>query len=160
HDGLWALHCKIDVAKLPEDPHLLALIDFNLCLDRAASLLVEPGPTPAKLEEAHRLLDLVVSQRPEMRTRVQYWKAVAHRRAPRAHRAADVLSPRLTGPDAAPAAPARRFILLQAGQLALLLHEELRRRVGIPALHPHGRRLEAIAAVERHLSANPDDKGV
>src|SRR5262249_55961604 len=56
--------------------------------------------------------------------------------------------------------PHRRFILLQAWQLALLLHEELRRRVGLPALHHHGRRLEAIAAVERHLNANPDDKGV
>jgi tetratricopeptide (TPR) repeat protein len=40
------------------------------------------------------------------------------------------------------------------------LHEELRRRVGAPQLAQPGRRMEAIAAVERHLAAQPEDKAV
>jgi tetratricopeptide (TPR) repeat protein len=51
-------------------------------------------------------------------------------------------------------------VLLQAWQLALMLHEELRRRVGLPQVNLPGRRMEAIAAVERHLTANSEDKSV
>ncbi len=60
------MHISLDFDKLARDPQLLALVDFQLCLDRAGSLLLAPSPSPEKLGEAHRLLDLVVSQRPAM----------------------------------------------------------------------------------------------
>src|SRR5439155_25100528 len=37
-------------------------------------------------------------------------------------------------------------------------HAELRRRVGEPQIARPGKRIEAIAAVERHLGLHPDDK--
>jgi tetratricopeptide (TPR) repeat protein len=159
-ETLWAVHRKIDFDHLPHDPELLALIDLDLCLDRAAALLVNPGPRPEQLAEAHRLLDLVVRQRPAMGPRVQYWRAVAFTHARTYDRAAAELQPVLDHSTYAPDDPQRQVILLQAWQLALTLSEELRRRVGKPQLAHPGRRMEAIAAVERHLAANPDDKAV
>jgi tetratricopeptide (TPR) repeat protein len=38
-----------------------------------------------------------------------------------------------------------------------MLHPEMQKRVGGPQLAEPGRRMEAIAAVERHLQASPDD---
>jgi tetratricopeptide (TPR) repeat protein len=159
-ETLWAVHRSIDFEHLPDDPELLSLIDLDLCLDRAATLLLNPGPSQAQLAEAHRLLDLVVKQRPAMAPRVQYWRAVAFTHARAYDRAAAelqaILDPSTYGPDD----PQRRVVLLQAWQLALTLHEELRRRVGLPQLAHPGRRMEAIAAVERHLAANPEDRSM
>src|SRR5262249_19328282 len=102
----------------------------------------------------------VLSQKPAMRPRVQYWRVVALLHAREYDRAAaeleHVLDPAHPGLDAGQ----RNAILLQAWQLALLLHEEMRRRVGQPQLALPGRRLEAIAAVERHLADNPNDQGI
>src|SRR5581483_10047554 len=53
--------------------------------------------------------------------------------------------------------PSRRSVLLQAWQLALTLHPEIARRVGSVEVTKPGRRLEAIAAVERALADVPDD---
>ena len=49
-------------------------------------------------------------------------------------------------------------VLLHAWHLALVLHPELKRRVGSPQLALPGRRLEAIAAVELALAAAPEDE--
>jgi tetratricopeptide (TPR) repeat protein len=56
--------------------------------------------------------------------------------------------------------PQRHKVLLSAWQLGLLLHDELKRRVGTPQLALPGRRMEAIAAVERHLAENPEDQAI
>src|SRR4029078_9321393 len=42
-------------------------------------------------------------------------------------------------------------------QLALMLHPEMKKRVGAPLVERPPRRFEAIAAVERELAAKPDD---
>lgn len=75
-DGFWGVHRALDFDQLAHDPQTLALVDFDLCLDRAGALLLQP-PTPAKLAEANRLLDLVLSQRPQLRPTADYWRAVA-----------------------------------------------------------------------------------
>ena len=59
-NGYWNVHRALDLDKLAGDPQTLALVDFDLCLDRAGSLLLQPNPAPEKLDEAHRLLDLVL----------------------------------------------------------------------------------------------------
>jgi tetratricopeptide (TPR) repeat protein len=54
--------------------------------------------------------------------------------------------------------PQRRSVLFQAWQLALVLHPEMSKRVGTPLLAKPGLRMEAIAAVERHLVLKPEDE--
>ena len=76
-EGLWSVYRAMDLSQLAQDPETLAVVDLDMCLDRAGSLLLQPGPTPEKLQEAHRLLDLVQSQRPQARAAVHYWRAVA-----------------------------------------------------------------------------------
>jgi tetratricopeptide (TPR) repeat protein len=157
-ESLWRMHRQMDPAQVLKDPQLLALMDFEMCLDRARSLLMLPGPTPDRLTEAHRLLDLVLNQRPAVRPVVSYWRAVAHTHAKRFDDAAQELAYVLDSSGYPPDDPARKGVLFQAWQLALTLHPELNRRSGAPQLAIPGRRMEAIAAVERQLAANPDDQ--
>jgi tetratricopeptide (TPR) repeat protein len=157
-NGYWNVHCALDLDKLAGDRQTLALVDFDLCLERAGSLLLEPSPAPAKLAEAHRLLDLVVSQRPGMKAPVAYWRAVAFTHARDIDRAAAELEQVLDPAHAGAGDPQRRGVLFQAWQLALLLHDGLRQRVGIPQLHKPGRRIEAIGVVEQQLAGQPDDQ--
>jgi tetratricopeptide (TPR) repeat protein len=156
-NGYWNVHCDLNLDQLAGDAQTLALVDFDLCLDRAGSLLLQPHPTPDKLAEAHRLLDLVLSQRPAMKAPVAYWCAVASTHAHDLDQAAaeleQVLDPTQTGSHDAQ----RRAILFPAWQLALLLHDGLRQRVGLPQLQKPGRRMEAIAVVERHMADQPED---
>jgi tetratricopeptide (TPR) repeat protein len=159
-DVLWGVHRAIDYSQLPHDPELLALIDLDVCMQRAGDLLVQGSPSPARLQEAHRLLDLVMAQRPAWAPQVQYWKAVAYTHAREYDRAAAELQQVLDHSTYPVDDPVRHAVLLQAWQLALALHEELRRRVGLPQLAQAGRRMEAIAAVERHLAGNPNDQSV
>jgi tetratricopeptide (TPR) repeat protein len=147
----------MDLSQLAGDPQTLALIDFDLCVTRAASLLLESKPPPEKLQEAQRLLDLVESQRPAMAPVVRYWRAVAHTHAKQLDAAVVELNHLLDPANYSPADEPRRSILMQAWQLVLLLHPELNRRVGTPQLALPGRRMEAIAAVERRLAATADD---
>jgi tetratricopeptide (TPR) repeat protein len=155
--GLWTVYRKIDVVQLATDPETRALIDFDLCLERAGSLLLAPAPAPEVLQEAHRLLDLVQSQRPDMKPRVNYWRAVAHTHV-RDYDAAVAELLQVLEPKHVPARdPQRQAALMPAWQLALTLSDELRRRVGQPQLAVPGRRMEAIAAVERHLADHADD---
>jgi tetratricopeptide (TPR) repeat protein len=155
-EGFWRVHRELDLEHLADDPRTLDLVDFDLCLDRAGSLLLEP-PTPDKLTEANRLLNLVAKQRPELEPVVDYWRAVAWMHSKQPEQAAEaltrILDPQVCGQDQ----PQRRSVLLRAWQLALIGPEELRRRVGQQQLQLAGRRMEAIAAVERRLAEVPDD---
>ncbi|HZY86306.1 MAG TPA: tetratricopeptide repeat protein [Gemmataceae bacterium] len=159
-EGFWDVHRSLDLKQLAGDPQTLALVDLDLCLDRAGSLLIQGKPEPAQLDESLRLLDLVLSLQPALRPPVDYWRAVAHLHARDYDQAAaeleHLLGPEHYGPDN----PQRQAVLLQAWQLGLTLHEEMRRRVGLPQLALPGRRMEAIAAVERQLANQPDDKAV
>ncbi len=156
--GYWRVHCALDLERLRDDPQTLALVDFDLCLDRAGALLIEPSPSPERLREAHRLLDLVLSQRPGMRASVAYWRGVAHAHARDLDRAATCLEEVLDPSHVGAHDPQRRSVLFQAWQLALLLHDGLRQRVGLLQIAQPGRRMEAIDLVERRLAENPDDK--
>ncbi|HTU20332.1 MAG TPA: tetratricopeptide repeat protein, partial [Gemmataceae bacterium] len=164
-DGFWEVHRSLDLDQLATDSQTLALVDLELCLQRAGSLLLQPprgaNAAPlAELDEAHRLLDLVLRLRPNMRPAVDYWRAVAHTHARRLDEAATELEHILDPSHYGPGNPQRHNVLLSAWQLALLLHAELRRRVGEPQLVLPNRRMEAIAAVERHLADNADDQTI
>jgi hypothetical protein len=156
-NGYWNVHCALDLDKLAGDPQTLALVDFDLCLERAGSLLLQPSPAPEKLAEAHRLLDLVVSQRPALKPTAAYWRAVARTHARDLDRAAAELEQVLDPAHSGTHDPQRRSVLFPAWQLALLLHDGLRQRVGLSQLQQPGRRMEAIAVVEQHLAGQPED---
>jgi tetratricopeptide (TPR) repeat protein len=157
-EGFWEVHRSLDLDQLARDPQTLALVDLGLCLDRAGTLLLSK-PTPAQLAEAQRLLELVLKLDPGRQPAVCYWRAVAFTHGgqlgPAAHELERVLDPAHFGHDN----PHRLGVLLPAWQLALLLHPGLRERVGLPQLAHPGRRMEAIAAVERQLAEAPDDPG-
>jgi tetratricopeptide (TPR) repeat protein len=159
-DGFWDVHRSLDLEQIAHDPQTLALVDLDLCLQRAGSLLLQPGPSAAQLDESQRLLDLVLRLQPALRPAVDYWRAVAYTHARQYDRAAEELEHDLDPSHYGPGNPQRHSVLLSAWQLALLLHDELRRRVGMPQLALPGRRMEAIAAVERHLADNPDDQTI
>jgi tetratricopeptide (TPR) repeat protein len=159
-DGFWDVHRLLDLDQLANDPQTLALVDLDLCLQRAGSFLLQPGPSAVQLDEAHRLLDLVLRLQPSMRPSVDYWRAVAHTHARRFDEAAADLEHIVDPAHYGPGNPQRHSVLLAAWQLALLLHEELRRRVGQPQLALPNRRMEAIAAVERRLADNPNDQTI
>jgi tetratricopeptide (TPR) repeat protein len=158
-EGFWEVHRSLDLQQLVNDPQTMALLDLDLCLDRAGTLLLS-RPTPAQLDEAQRLLDLVVRLQPDRRPQADYWRAVAHTHAHEYDAAATeltrILDPHTYGPDH----PFRKAVLLPAWQMALTLSEQLRNRVGIHQLEEPCRRMEAISAVERHLADNPDDPSV
>jgi tetratricopeptide (TPR) repeat protein len=158
-EGFWRVHRALDLEHLADDPQTLAMVDFDLCLDRAGSLLMEP-PTPDKLAEAERLLNVTAKQRPELSPAVDYWHAVARMHAKQPENSAEalarVLNPQVYGADQ----PQRQSVLLRAWQLALTGPEALRGLVGQPELQQPGRRMEAIAAVERRLVEVPDDQTV
>jgi tetratricopeptide (TPR) repeat protein len=156
-EGFWEVHRNLDLDQLMKDDQLLTLVDLDLCLDRAGTLLIHGKPTPAQLDEAQRLLALVLTLQPNRRPQVDYWQCVAHTHAQDYHEASTclerLLDPARYGADN----PQRLNVLVAAWQLALLAHAELRRRVGEPQLARPGRRLEAIVAVEKHLTEAPDD---
>jgi tetratricopeptide (TPR) repeat protein len=159
-DGFWEVHRSLDLNELARDQQTLALVDLNLCMERAGALLCQGKPTPDQLTESLRLLDLVLSLHPALLPQADYWRAVAHTHQGQYDAAVTelehILDPTHYGHDNSE----RKAVLLQAWQLALTLHQELRKRVGEPQLALPGRRMDAIAAVERHLAANPDDKEI
>jgi tetratricopeptide (TPR) repeat protein len=160
YEGMWNVHRALDLQQLVNDPETLALVDFDLCVQRVSTLLLEAGPTPAKLAEAHRLLDLVLNQRPALEPAVEYWRAVAFTHSRQYEQAAAALTNVLDSSRYAAGDVQRRAVLLPAWQLALTLHRELTQRVGTPQLAVPGRRMEAIGAVERHLATQPGDAAV
>jgi tetratricopeptide (TPR) repeat protein len=158
-ESLWRLHRGLDTDEIVKDPESLAMVNFDLCLERVAELLVNP-PTPAQKREAERMLHLVESQRPPMRPRCAYWNVVLLLHEKQTDQAVEDLS-RLLDPTANEADNRyRRMVLLQAWQLALFYGpEEVKRRVGAVQLGLPGRRMEAIAAAERRLTEEPNDAG-
>jgi tetratricopeptide (TPR) repeat protein len=159
-EALWEVHRNLDATTIAAEPDLVELIDPHLCLDRAAVLLLADRPTAAHRAEAEHLLDLVSAQAPALGPESDYWRAVAMTHAGRIDRAADLLR-RVLDPAACPAGDrSRQSVLVSAWQLALTLHPELNRRVGAVELAKPGRRLEAIAAVERALARTPEDAEV
>ncbi len=156
-EQLWSVHRQMDLNQVVKDPETLALVNFELCLERVAWLLLHVKPTAEQIAEAHRLLDLVSSQRPAMRPRCEYWAAVAYCHQRQYDQAAEALESVVAAQSSAPDNVHRRAILVEAWHLALLLHPEMNRRVGTPQLAEPGRRMEAIAAVERRLASHPDD---
>lgn len=158
-EGFWEVHRSLDLDQLANDPQTLALVDLDLCLDRAGSLLVSK-PSPPQLAEAQRLLEMVLKLDPRRKPAVCYWRAVAHTHGQAVGTAAAELTQLLDPAHFGADNPYRLNALLQAWQMALLLHEGLRQQVGLPQLAIPGRRMEAIKVVERHLSANENDPAV
>jgi tetratricopeptide (TPR) repeat protein len=156
-ESLWSLHRAMDLNQILADPQTLALVNLDLCLERASSLLLAPSPTPAKLQEARHLLDLVLNQRPAMKPVIDYWRAVAATHAKLFDDAAGHLQQVVEPSQGPPDDAHRNSVLFPAWQLALSLHPEMKRRVGVPQLALPGRRMEAIAAVERQLAGNTED---
>jgi tetratricopeptide (TPR) repeat protein len=159
-EQLWDLHRKLDLDKLKEQPTILAHVNYGLCLERVNALLLADRPQEPQIKEVVHLLDLVEHQRTDLAPICWYWRAVAacHRR--NYDEAANHLGTLLAGE--VPADPkARRKVLFRGWQLALVLHPEMRRRVGEQLIQHSARRFEAIAAVERELAAlreaNADD---
>ncbi|HEV3080560.1 MAG TPA: tetratricopeptide repeat protein [Gemmataceae bacterium] len=157
-EGLWSVHRALDLNKLASDPETMAVVDLDMCLERARALLMQSGPAAEKVQEAQRLLNLVLKQRPETRATVYYWRAVGYTHARLYDEAAAELRGVLDPSTYLPNDEARREILLSAWQLALQSKPELAQRAGNPELAIPGRRMEAIAAVERQLAGNPDDQ--
>lgn len=153
-EGLWNVHRSLDLVAAAKDPELVALVDPEMCLQRAGSLLIEAKPTPEQQKEANNLLDFVLNQRPAQRPSVLYWRAVAHLKVGDVDHATEELTSTLDPTGYPPGDPQREKILLQAWQLALQLHPEMQRRVGGPQLTLPGRRMEAIGVVERRLAEN------
>jgi tetratricopeptide (TPR) repeat protein len=156
-DGFWEVHKALDLNVLAKDPQLLALVDFDLCMERAGTLLINGKPTPKQLDEALRLLELVLSQRPQTRPAYDYWHAVASTHQGNLDDAVERLTRIIDPATYGPKDPSRLRTLMPAWQLALLPHPTLKQRVGDPQLAIPGRRMEAIAAVERTIAEAPDD---
>lgn len=157
-EGLWELHRKLDLEELQRDAELAQMLDYQLCLARARDLLMRNPPTPPQLEDARKLLRLVVQHQPELEPVAAYWRAVAALHGGDAEGAAQELRALLDESSAPPVErPGREAILAQAWHLALLGHAEMRRRVGGPLLDA-GRRFDAIAAVEKRLEKDPKDE--
>jgi tetratricopeptide (TPR) repeat protein len=159
-NGFWNVHCQLDFAHVASDPAMMALVDVNQCMERVGSLLAPPAgkPTPVQMQEARRLLELVLTVRPALRPCADYWEAVAHTHSQEYDQAQvkleHLIDPNHYGADNV----ARQMVLLDAWTLALARLSEFRRRVGDPQLALPGRRMEAIDAVERRLAQFPDDQ--
>ncbi len=157
-ESLWNVYQDMDFAHLVNDPETLAVVNFELCLERVGWLLLQDRPKPAQVQESLRLIDLIAGQRPALVPPCQYWRAVALLHQRHYDGAAIALESVLGAPEHD--SPQRRAILVSAWQLALMIHPEMIRRVGTSLVQKPGRRMEAIAAVERHLEKQPDDKAV
>jgi hypothetical protein len=154
-EGMLHLHNTLTLSKLENDKELEAELDFGLCLDRAAALLMVP-PTPQARVEAEKFLNLVTEKKPVYAARIDYLRAVSHVHAKEYDAAAATLG-RLLDPET----PGyhhglRKSVLFDTWSLALDGPKGLTERLGWAELNKPGRRMEAIAAVERKLAADPN----
>jgi tetratricopeptide (TPR) repeat protein len=157
-EGMITLHNNLTLARLEKDPGLVDSLDFSLCLNRAASLLATV-PTPTQRQEADRFLELVEQMQPDYLARIDYLRVLSYLHARQYDAAADTLS-RLLDPETPGYHPAvRRGVLYDAWDYALnaRLCPPLVHKLGWGELNKPGRRMEAIAAVERKLAAEPHD---
>jgi tetratricopeptide (TPR) repeat protein len=158
-EGRWRVHKDIDFSQAIQDAALMELIDLDLCVTRAGELLMGGKPTSEQLAEAHKLLDLVLDQRPMMQPAILYWRAIAHTHARDFDKAEAELRAVLDPATYPPDDSYRESVLLPCWQLAFTQHKELRRRVGEPMVTKEGRRPEGIALVERTLAREPEHLG-
>ena len=157
NQGMLALHNNLSLARLEGDPGLVEVLDFGLCLDRAQGLLVGGrAPDAAARAEAERFLELVERKKPAYLARVDYLRAVSQVHGKEFDPAAATLH-RLLNPETPYTQSVRREVLYPAWDLAIRLHPEMTKRLGPDELKRPGRRIEAIAAAERHTAANPTD---
>lgn len=157
--GMLMLHQSLTLSRIQAEPELTRHLDFTMCLDRAGGLLLGRTPTPSQREEAGRFLDMVEQHKPALQARIDYLRAISLTHAKQFDPAAETLS-RLLNPETPDYAPVvRQAVLYPSWDLALRLHPELISRLGTAELEKPGRRIEAIAAAERQLAANPQDDG-
>ncbi|QEL18120.1 tetratricopeptide repeat protein [Limnoglobus roseus] len=155
--GMLTLHHQVDVTKLPPDSEILKHLDYGFCLDQATAYLIGGrAPSPVERAKADRLLALVEQQSPRLAARVDYLRIVSLAHAKQFDEAAGLLG-RLLSPETPYEAAVRQGVLFPAWDLALRLHPELVKRLGGEELAKPGRRMEAIAATERQLAAEPND---
>src|SRR6185437_3527599 len=156
--GMLALHNNLSLARIENDPALVEILDFGICLDRAEAFLIAgQAPTATHRAEAERFLNLVERNKPVYQARVDYLRSVAQTHAKEYDAAAHTLSTLLSPETPNYNAKVRQAVLYPAWNLALFLSGEIEKRVGWKELDKPGRRIEAIAAVERHTAANPQD---
>jgi tetratricopeptide (TPR) repeat protein len=154
--GMLTLHNNLSLVQIDSDPTLVTLLDFTLCLDRAALLLMTP-PTREQRQEAERFLELVEQKQPAYLARVDYLRVISFLHAKQYDAAAETLA-RLLNPETPGYNPAvRKQIMFEAWDFALRAHPRLVERLGWPELNKPGRRMEAIGAVERKLATTPAD---
>lgn len=157
-EGLWQIHRDLNLPDLLANPTLHRLLDYEMCLERAKTLLLGRSPTPQQLEDARRLLRLVEQQQPQRRFLVQYWLAVAALHGGEVDHAGKLLRQLLDDREHAPDTDADRLpALVPAWHLVLLGHPALKSSVGQPLL-AEGRRCSAIAAVEKTLVLDEKDE--
>ncbi len=156
-EGMLRLHNTLTLTKLERDPDLVDDLDFALCLDRASALLMTP-PTPAARDEAEKFLMLVEQKQPAYTARVEYLRVVSMIHAKAYEPAAEALS-RLLNPETPGYHPSiRKHVLFDAWTLALDGPRSITERLGWNETNKPGRRIEAIATVERRLIAVATDE--
>ena len=152
--GMDWLHANIEIDRV--DAGTLGLLDPSRCMKRVRMLLATK-PTAEQMNKAHHILNLVEKLWPKLASQLIYYRAVAAVHLKDIDKATaqldDLLNPEGWYPDDA----ARRDILFDAWQLALLTLPTLKQRAGLPQLSLPGRRMEAIDAVERQLVKQPDE---
>jgi len=159
NQGIVNLHNSLTLTQIDSDPVLVETLDFTLCLDRATALLMPPGavPTPNQRAEAERFLSLVEQKKPAYLAQIDYLRIISHMHAKQYDVASDTLS-RLLNPETPGYHPVvRKRVLFDAWDLALRLHPRLVEKLGWDELNKPGRRMEAIAATERKLAAEPNN---
>jgi len=154
-EGMIRLHRRLTPAVIAADAELARVVDYGLCLDRAAVLLMQP-PTAEQMREAEDFLALVEEKQPRLQARVEYLRTLAdlHRKD---YASAAARLARLLDPSAGYDPAVRQQVLYEAWELALRLHPRMA-EVGQAALRQPGRRMEAIAAVERRLRREPQNE--
>ncbi len=153
-DGVRKLMVSLDTRAIDDDTAKLLPVEYCLETVTAALIGAEP-PTEKSRDDALRMLDIVARQRPDLTPRVRYLRAVGLAHGREFDAAAAELSAVLD--PAEQPGPVREGVLFAAWDLALRVHPELVKRLGQSELARPGRRLDAIAAVERQLVKQPDD---
>ncbi|MFM8271513.1 MAG: tetratricopeptide repeat protein, partial [Gemmata sp.] len=156
-EGMHRLHNGVTLDTLNRYPELAEDLDFRLCLDRANSLLMTP-PAPHARDEAERFLALVEQKKPVYSARVDYLRVISLIHAKQYDSASDALG-RLLSPETPGYHPTvRGALLFDAWSLAIDGPKNLSDRLGWPELNKPGRRMEAVAAVERKLAVDPNNE--
>lgn len=156
-NNYWKLHADLDPIKLETDPETMALVDCDLCLDRVESLLVSGKPSDDKVAEALRLLSLVEKLKPSLNDGTRYWRAVLALHDKNFVGAAAILIKNLNNYHVSEEQLAGKY-LYPSWSLALAGHPEMKSRVGFPLLTDAAIKMNAIAAVERHIAQEKDDQ--